>query len=103
MFNHILTFRRDFQIGVKSGAVEGYFLRNKPGLCPTKVNPPSEQTTYGKNVQNKGERYRICEGSISHLHLGGSVDTPVRTLGLWHALSPTALCNMSFSSHILCH
>lgn len=40
MFNHILPYRGEFQIGVKPRAAEGYFWETELDFIQSKVNPP---------------------------------------------------------------
>lgn len=66
MFNHILTYRREFQIGVKSGAVGGYFWETGLDFTQSKLKCIEQGVCGG---------HHTCDGSVSHLHMGGIVDS----------------------------
>lgn len=53
MFNHILPYRKEFQISVKSGTTEGYFWETDLDFIHSKVNSPSEQRLYSHSIQNR--------------------------------------------------
>lgn len=84
------TFRQVWNLGQLK-----LLLRNKSGLYPTKVNLPSEQTTYAKESRTRetGIIYVMAPYHISMLGARtGIVDTPVRTLEPVACSVSTALC-----------